>query len=108
MFILGHTSRLDYRSGAVGFIDLRMLITISGTCTITVILAYAPYALNGSDGPDGIGFDKDPATVGVAASWQEVRLRIALRQSREEEYIRNGILYLVQALGTPARTPFSP
>ncbi len=44
-----------------------MLITISGTCTITVILAYAPYALNGSDGPDGIDFDKDPATVGVAA-----------------------------------------
>ncbi len=67
MFILGHTSRLDYRSSAVGFIDLCMLITISGPCTITVILAYAPYALNGSDGPDGIGFDKDPATVGVAA-----------------------------------------
>jgi len=31
-------------------------------------------------------------------SWQEVRLRIALRQSREEEYVRNRILYLVQAL----------
>lgn len=41
-------------------------------------------------------------------SWREVRLRIALRQSREEEYVRNGILYLAQALGTPARTPFSP
>ncbi len=41
-------------------------------------------------------------------SWQEVRLRIALRQSREEKFVRNGILYLVQALGTPARTPFSP
>lgn len=35
-------------------------------------------------------------------SWQDVRPRIALRQSLEEEHARNGILYLVQAIGTPA------
>ncbi len=102
------TSRAYYRSNSIDLMDLLLLIPMSGTRTITVDLANAPHTVNRVNNIRGIGFDEDAATPGIVIGLAEHLIQQCVRPTHKRGYVANGILRLVEALGTPDRTPCLP
>ena len=80
---------------------------MSGTCTITVDLAFASHPGDRVNSLWGVGFDEDPATMTIATQLAE-RLIDQCVTPAQKGYVTNGIGNLVQALENPARTTLPP